>query len=630
MTLPRLLLIDDVLGWSRMLRRDACHSLGLQDEEDQTQASPASPVMARAVFHPGQRLDGRRTVNDLPGIIAAVEEGWGPSVAAEQRWALILLDLSFSFGAFEGERPDPERPRSWPKETDSRFGLAALKAIADTWPEVGHPGRTEIPVVVVSSRPRSDMEAELNERGSLGYLERERRSADGSVEIVPSQELRQQLGQLLYFHGLFPDTVSGLMLPDGTAELRPQEPPILGTSLCLLQALRRARQAAATDAPCLVVGEPGVGKELFCRLIHEGSRRAARPLVGLNCANLSEGLLENELFGHVRGAFTGATPSHAGRFEQADGGTIFLDEIAELPLASQAKVLRALESGEVHRLGEDRVRSVDVRVIAATNKQLRREVAAGRFRADLLSRLEGLIIEVPPLRERPEDVAALFERFLALETRKQGGTPKRRVAPEVHERLKRYNWPGNVRELQRVAQRIATARRFSAEITGGDVHFESEGLETMTALSRSHVDQEPLGIDEMLAELDRVRIPSTPRELKGLLARTLDGLGLVVMRLLEAGLEATRNQVGGSAKVSAFGDLSPTATMKLLLNKPRLTTSGRADAQKAKDEFKRLARLFPDQATPSSDLSRVVSKSAKSRGGRHSSSTPHPKRISSS
>jgi anaerobic nitric oxide reductase transcription regulator len=197
-----------------------------------------------------------------------------------------------------------------------------------------------------------------------------------------------------------------------------------------------------------------VGKELFARRLHRLSRRREKPLVHVNCAALPESLAESELFGHVRGAFSGATTDRPGRFEAADGGTLFLDEVGELPLTVQAKLLRALQNGEIQRLGTDRPRRVDVRIIAATNRQLRDQVREGHFRADLYHRLSVYPVPIPPLREREQDVLLLAGRFLEL-NRARLGLRSLRLTPAAEDALLRYPWPGNVRELEHVIGRAA-------------------------------------------------------------------------------------------------------------------------------------------------------------------------------
>ncbi len=232
-----------------------------------------------------------------------------------------------------------------------------------------------------------------------------------------------------------------------------EEPEILGTSPAVEALRARIARAAPTDGRILILGESGTGKELVAAALHRQSRRAQRPLIKINCAALPPDLVEDELFGHARGAFTDARAPKPGLFEEADGGTLFLDEIGDMEVAVQSRLLRVLEDGRVRRLGETRDRQVDVRVLAATHRDLESAVRAGRFREDLYFRLAHLPVAVPPLRERREDVALLFHHFLERFVRQHRARP-RRVAPEVYPILEQYPWPGNVRELRNLAERL--------------------------------------------------------------------------------------------------------------------------------------------------------------------------------
>jgi DNA-binding NtrC family response regulator len=233
---------------------------------------------------------------------------------------------------------------------------------------------------------------------------------------------------------------------------------IIGASDPLRRAIDRVRQIGRTGITVLLEGESGVGKELFATLTHELSPRRHRPLVVVNCGAIPEGLIESELFGAEKGAYTGSVERRAGYFEEADGGTIFLDEIGEMPLQAQVRLLRVLESGAFSRVGSSTQQRADVRVIAATNKDLGQEVREGRFREDLYYRLSTVVIRVPPLRERPEDVLPLFEHFLYRAAQRYEA-PLRRLDTSARDLLVRYNWPGNVRELRNVAEQAAVLVR---------------------------------------------------------------------------------------------------------------------------------------------------------------------------
>ena len=228
---------------------------------------------------------------------------------------------------------------------------------------------------------------------------------------------------------------------------------IVGRSPALLAALARARAAASTDADVLVEAESGTGKELLARFIHEASARARKPFIAVNCAAVPEHLLESELFGHARGAFTGATQSKPGKFELAHGGTLLLDEIGEMPLHLQPKLLRALQEREFERLGETRTVHVNIRIIATTNVSLAAAVAKGTFRSDLYYRLNVIPLSLPPLRERMEDIALLAAHF-AQSWAKQEGRPVPELAPDFLDMLQAQPWPGNVREFGNFMRRI--------------------------------------------------------------------------------------------------------------------------------------------------------------------------------
>ena len=228
---------------------------------------------------------------------------------------------------------------------------------------------------------------------------------------------------------------------------------IVGSSRAIKAVIERIEKVAPTDARVLITGENGTGKELVARAIHTLSGRARGPFVEVNCAAIPTELIESELFGHVKGSFTGAFADRAGKFELADGGTLFLDEIGDMSLSAQAKVLRALQEGLISRVGSGKAVPVDVRVVAATNKALDQEIAAGRFREDLLYRLNVVPIEVPPLRTRRGDIPQLVQHFSA-QLGGTGGPKPRTFDPEALKRLAAHDWPGNIRELRNAVERL--------------------------------------------------------------------------------------------------------------------------------------------------------------------------------
>jgi DNA-binding NtrC family response regulator len=273
---------------------------------------------------------------------------------------------------------------------------------------------------------------------------------------------------------------------------------ILGDSEPIRALRATLARVAPTEATVLILGENGTGKELAARAIHDGSPRKARPFVTVNCAAIPETLFESELFGHVRGAFTGATDARRGKFSLADSGTLFLDEVGEIPLHLQPKLLRVLESGEVERIGGGTPEQVNVRLVAATNRDLPAEVEAGRFRRDLYHRLDVVPVRVPPLRERPSDIPALAAHLLDHACRRNRVRAKR-LSPDALAVLAAHRWPGNVRELRNVMERVAILVP-DAEIAAGhldflgpapahEIHHEGEGTlaATMDAFERATV-----------------------------------------------------------------------------------------------------------------------------------------------
>ncbi len=255
---------------------------------------------------------------------------------------------------------------------------------------------------------------------------------------------------------------------------------LLGQSPALQAVTRQIELVAPTDSAVLILGESGTGKEVVAREIHRHSRRSDRPLIKVNCAAIPRELYESEFFGHAKGSFTGALRDRIGRFELADQGTLFLDEIGEIPLDLQSKLLRVLQEGELERIGEERTRRVNVRIIAATNRNLKSEAEAGRFRQDLYYRLSVFPMELPPLRKRIEDIPLLAEHFLARYARQLGRKPIRLTLSNIQD-LQKYDWPGNIRELQHVLERaciIATDGRLKFDLTNLQVkRLETKAVE---------------------------------------------------------------------------------------------------------------------------------------------------------
>ena len=301
-------------------------------------------------------------------------------------------------------------------------------------------GGGEALVLVMSAYGNEDAAIAAMREGAYDYLHKPFRPDEVTLTLRKAEErerLRREVASLRAAVG------TGLVRDDVVAE-----------SPAMRKLLELAGRAAGGNSTVLVTGESGTGKEVLARAVHRMSSRSEAPFVAVNCAAIPENLLESELFGHLRGAFTGATQDRPGLFEAADGGTLLLDEIGELPPALQAKLLRVLEEGEIRRVGDQRTRAVDVRVVAATARELEEAVRQGAFRQDLFYRLNVIRLHLPPLRERPEDVPALVTRF-AQEAARRLGRPVS-LTPRAMARLCEHPWPGNARELRNALERAAT------------------------------------------------------------------------------------------------------------------------------------------------------------------------------
>ena len=316
-------------------------------------------------------------------------------------------------------------------------GLDALGKIAEQAPDTA--------VIIISGEGSLENALKAGQRGAFDFVEKPIRDPEGLLatiaEAVRVTRLRRGTRGAVKSNGGSSDAASEL------ADLG-----IIGSSPPIEKLREQIRRIAPSAGRVLVTGENGVGKELVAHAIHALSKRSSRPFVKLNCAAIPKDLLESELFGHERGAFTGAVQSKKGRLEMADGGTLFLDEVGDLASDAQAKLLRAIETGELERVGGTRTARVDVRLLAATNKDLAEAVRGGEFREDLYFRLNVLPISVPPLRERRGDVAVLAGHFLR-QFAEAEGRPGLEFAPDALELLAEYHWPGNVRELRNLMER---------------------------------------------------------------------------------------------------------------------------------------------------------------------------------
>ena len=420
--------------------------------------APATPADAPATDRPRVLV-----ADDQPAILDAlrfllVDEGFAVDVARkpaelvglvqQHDYDAVLMDLNYTRDT-----------------TSGREGLDLLPTLQSL--------DATLPVVVMTAWGSVEGAVEAMRRGARDYVEKPWDDA----RLVTTLRTQIELGRALR---------RTQRLEHENRALRRDAAPtvaIIAESAAMRPVLHLMQRVAPSDANVLVTGEHGTGKELVARWLHCESRRAARALVTVNMGGLSDGVFESELFGHVKGAFTDAKADRVGRFELADGGTLFLDEIGNMSLPQQAKLLRVLQSGELERVGSSRTRRVDVRLVSATNADVRAEVAAGRFREDLLYRLNTVEIRLPPLRERRDDVPALAAHFLARHAQRY----QKRLAgfaPEALQQLLAHPWPGNVRELDHAVER-AVLMAAGDVVRAGDLALRLEGqgqaaLEDMT------------------------------------------------------------------------------------------------------------------------------------------------------
>jgi DNA-binding NtrC family response regulator len=407
--------------------------------------------LAQALSRRFQRLNYEATL--APSGEKALE------AAAHQPFDVVLLDLHLP----------------------GMDGLAALAKLKELHPD--------LEVILLTGHGSIETAIQAMRQGAYDYLTKPFHLPELEVHIDKAFEkvrlLRresQRLGQLRYESSRY---------------------RLVGSSPVMRKVVGLIEKVAATNATVLIRGPSGSGKELVARALHFNGLRAERPLVAINCAALQETLLESELFGHEKGAFTGAAVTKPGLFEVAEGGTMFIDEIAEMAPALQSKLLRVLEDGTFRRVGGTREIRSDVRVIAATNRPLEEELKAGRFREDLYYRLNVVNITLPPLKDRREDIPELVEHFL---TSRPVGPTRRRLSPEAMDALLRYDWPGNVRELANVLER-------SQILAEGDVLTPDDLPETLAVASPAAPDS--TGDPRHLSEVERRHVLEMLREAKG-------------------------------------------------------------------------------------------------------------------
>jgi len=371
--------------------------------------------------------DKPSTLESVTGVLEDI--GFEVETALDGETALKKLDESL---------PEAVLLDIWLPGID---GLEVLKKIKQDWPV--------LPVIIMSGHATIETAVKATKLGAYDVIEKP----------ISYEQLELTIRNALKYRDLQEENILLRQKATGRVELT-------GESPAMKQLKEQIAIVAPTDAWVLIQGENGTGKELVAQTIHRLSKRSNKPMVEVNCAAIPEELIESELFGHEKGAFTGATSMKRGKFDLANGGTLFLDEIGDMSLKTQAKILRILQEQKFQRVGGSRTISVDVRIIAATNKDLEKEIEKGNFREDLYYRLNVIPIYVPPLRERVEDIPLLFEEFMKEFGAKTRGI--KRVQPEVFEALSHYNWPGNVRELRNLVERLVILAR-GEEITVRDL-----------------------------------------------------------------------------------------------------------------------------------------------------------------
>ncbi len=360
-----------------------------------------------------------------------------------------------------------------------------------------------LPVIVMTAWGSVDSAVEAMQLGARDYVEK----PWDNTRLLATLRTQAELARAL--------RATGRLAADNQ-QLRGTDarPTLVAESRAMQAVLRQLERIAPSDANVLITGEHGSGKDVVARWIHASSHRAGRPLIIVNAGGIAETLFESELFGHVKGAFTDAKSDRIGSFELADGGTLFLDEIANVTPKQQAKLLRVLESGELQRVGSSRTRHVDVRVLAATNADIAREVTEGRFREDLLYRLNTVEIRLPPLRDRREDIAALAAHFLREQSARYH-KPVLELAPEAMRALLAHAWPGNVRELRHAVERAVLMAQGSI-VTENDLGLQAP---------RSSAD--PASLDDLtLDEAERLLIQRALARHAGNVSRAADALGV--------------------------------------------------------------------------------------------------------
>jgi DNA-binding NtrC family response regulator len=367
--------------------------------------------------------------------------------------------------------------------------------------------RPEMPVVIMTAFATVQTAVDAMKQGAYDYIQK---PFDG-------EEIKMLVDRTLEHNRLIKENAALRSIAETAMAPR----PLIGSGVGMEEVRKRIELVARKNATVLIRGESGTGKELVARAIHLESERKDRPFLAVNCAALSENLLESELFGHEKGSFTGADKLRRGRFELADGGTLLLDEISEIAPALQAKLLRVLQESQFERVGSSMTQQVDVRVVATTNRDLEKEVDAGKFRQDLFYRLNVVPMDLPPLRDRADDVPELCRHFLHLIAKRERAA-FRHIEPEAVRLLQKYNWPGNVRELQNIIERASVLELDPAVIRAETIE---PWLRTRPSAGADGLANKPL------ADVEKHVILTTLERFKGHRMKTAHALGIGVRTL---------------------------------------------------------------------------------------------------
>ena len=518
-TLPRILIIDDIFGSSLMDRKNLCRNFALIDVTgDDDKPAPIQEPVAEAVFCSGQTRKRKFVANDVSIAIEAVKRGWGEGI--DGRWALILLDLRFVSGQI-GDDGEPEG-----QPGDDSFGLVMLNALRQNYPD--------IPVVIISSRERTDVIEECRRRGASDFIQRHEYGTDA---MPPKDILKAKILE----HGLIEDN-------RGLADERYR---ITGKSTAILKVLRSARRAATGKGNILLLGETGTGKELLARYIHDMSPKADGPYEVFHPFGTAETLQEDELFGHVKGAFTGAITDKAGLFETADGGTLFIDEIGDIPESLQLKLLRPLESRVVKRQGGNKEIPVDVQAVFATNKNLDEYAATGKFKSDLLNRINAYTITTPPLREHREDIPLIAEKLLESICKENSARWPRRILPETMELLKNHDWPDNVRGLRNVLERAIKDNIDSELVVSSDIRFDTYAAEVLSKgrgeeILKKEGSDITDSIDDLILKLLTFEFPKDYAKISAKLPAMQEAVAKMLANYLLSAIEVTKKMKPGT------------------------------------------------------------------------------------